>query len=77
MIAFNRRRSNRGVQGMLVFTRNEGQDIIIGGQVIIRIVEVRGRRAKVGIIAPKCIAVDRMEVHQDKLARGTNKPKLA
>lgn len=47
---------------MLVLTRKKGQSIVIGDEVEITIVEVFGDQVRVGIKAPKEIAVHRKEI---------------
>ena len=47
---------------MLVLTRQSGQTIVIGTDIVIRVIEVRGRRVRLGIEAPRDITVDRGEV---------------
>ena len=52
---------------MLVLTRKEGEEIVINGNVRIRIVSVDGGHVRIGVKAPKWIRVDRSEV--DELRR--------
>lgn len=47
---------------MLVLTRRENQSIMIGGDVVITILEVRGDQVRVGVRAPRSVAVHREEV---------------
>ena len=47
---------------MLVLTRLEGQVITIGDNIRITIVEVRGDKVRVGIDAPRDVAVLRAEL---------------
>lgn len=47
---------------MLVLSRNKGQEIVIGEDISIVILEVRGERVRVGIDAPAEIPVHRREV---------------
>jgi carbon storage regulator len=48
---------------MLVLTRQIGEEIIIDGNIRVRIVAVNGSKVRLGITAPPEIAVDRKEVH--------------
>ncbi len=48
---------------MLVMQRREGESILIGDNVEIRILAVNGSRVKVGIEAPRSIPVVAREVH--------------
>ncbi len=50
---------------MLVLTRKIDQSIIIGDDIRIVIVDVRGDQVKLGIDAPKSVAVHRQEVYED------------
>jgi carbon storage regulator len=48
---------------MLVLTRKVNESIIIGDDVKITVVEVKGEQVKLGISAPKRISVHREEVY--------------
>ncbi|MGB5760577.1 MAG: carbon storage regulator CsrA [Acidimicrobiales bacterium] len=47
---------------MLVLSRREGQSIVIGGNVVVTVVSVRGDHVRLGIEAPRSVAVHRQEV---------------
>jgi len=47
---------------MLVLARKVGQSIIIGDNIELTVIEVRGEQVRIGIDAPKCIAVHRKEL---------------
>ncbi|WP_267256138.1 carbon storage regulator CsrA [Coxiella endosymbiont of Ornithodoros maritimus] len=51
---------------MLVLTRTNGQAIKIGneGEITVTVLEVRGNQVRMGIDAPKHIAVHREEIYQ-------------
>lgn len=49
---------------MLVLSRKKNEAIVIGGEVIITVVEVRGDKVRLGIQAPKEVPVHRQEVHE-------------
>ena len=49
---------------MLVLTRKKNQSILIGDQIKITVVEIRGGRVRLGIDAPKGIAINRQEIHE-------------
>ena len=53
---------------MLVLTRKTNEEIIIGHDVRITIVEVAPGRVKIGITAPRHVKVDRAEIHELKKA---------
>lgn len=47
---------------MLVLSRREAQSIVIGGNVVVTIVSVRGDQVRLGIEAPRSVTVHRQEV---------------
>ena len=49
---------------MLVLSRQRDETIMIGDEVEITIVDIRGDKVRVGITAPARIAVHRKEVHE-------------
>lgn len=53
---------------MLILTRKPGESIVIGNNVTVTIVEVRGDQVRVGVDAPRSVQVHRDEVFRE-LAR--------
>lgn len=49
---------------MLVLTRQRDESIMIGDDVVLRIVDIRGDKVRVGIQAPPQVPVHREEVFQ-------------
>jgi carbon storage regulator len=49
---------------MLVLTRKVGQSIVIGDEIEVVILEVRGEQVRVGIRAPKNVSVHRKEIYE-------------
>lgn len=49
---------------MLVLTRKPNQSIMVGDDVVITILEVRGDKVRVGIEAPRDVIVHRKEVYE-------------
>jgi carbon storage regulator len=47
---------------MLVLTRTVGEEIVIAGNIRVRVSEVKGGRIKLAIEAPREVAVRRQEV---------------
>lgn len=47
---------------MLVLKRKEGQSLIIGDNIIVKVIEIEGRSVKIGIEAPKDISIVREEL---------------
>ncbi|MBK8396531.1 MAG: carbon storage regulator CsrA [Leptospiraceae bacterium] len=50
---------------MLVLARRLNQSIIIGNDIEIVIVDIKGDQVKIGIKAPKTVSVHRAEIHQE------------
>lgn len=53
---------------MLVLSRKRNEEIVINGDIVINVVEIRGDRVRLGITASHTIPVHRKEV-QDALER--------
>lgn len=49
---------------MLVLTRKVNQSIVIGDEIEVVVLEVRGEQVRVGVRAPKSITVHRKEVYE-------------
>lgn len=49
---------------MLVLTRKPGEELIIGDDVRVRIIEVLGQRVRIGITAPRDVSIHRAEVYR-------------
>ncbi len=49
---------------MLVLTRKLGEGIVIGPDVVVRIIDVKGGQVKLGIAAPRTTTVHREEVYK-------------
>lgn len=49
---------------MLVLSRQRDESIIIGDNIIITIVDIRGDKVRLGIQAPKEVTVHRQEVYE-------------
>ncbi|MFT7132627.1 MAG: carbon storage regulator [Cyclobacteriaceae bacterium] len=47
---------------MLVLSRREGERIIIGADISVRVVSILGGRVKLGVAAPKNVSVNREEI---------------
>ena len=48
---------------MLVLTRRAGESIVIGNDVTVTVLEVRGDQIRIGIDAPKDVPIHREEVY--------------
>lgn len=53
---------------MLVLTRRVGESIVIGDDIIVRVVSVDGNQVKIGTDAPKSVSVNRQEICDRKQA---------
>lgn len=49
---------------MLVLSRTRDESIIIGDDVVVTVVDIRGDKVKLGIEAPQHISVHRREVYE-------------
>lgn len=49
---------------MLILTRKIGESIVIGEGIIVTVLNVKGRQAKIGVAADKEIPVHREEIFQ-------------
>lgn len=49
---------------MLVFSRHRDEEIVIGDNVVVRVVDIRGDKVRLGIHAPMEIPVHRREVYE-------------
>lgn len=50
---------------MLVLTRRVQQSIVIGKDVVVTVLEVRGDQVRIGISAPRDVDVHRQEVYEE------------
>ena len=50
---------------MLVLTREVGQTIVIGNNVRVTILQMKGEQARIGIDAPREVPVHRLEVFEE------------
>ena len=64
---------------MLMLTRRVGETVMIGDEVTITVLGVKGNQVRVGINAPKSVAVHREEIYErikrDQQGEATEKPK--
>jgi carbon storage regulator len=58
---------------MLILTRRVGESLIIGDDITVTVLEVNGKQVRIGIKAPKTVAVHREEVF-DRIQAGTDVP---
>lgn len=53
---------------MLLLTRRVTEKICIGDDIVVTVLAINGKQVRLGIDAPKNVAVDREEVRERKLA---------
>ncbi|HDH02980.1 MAG TPA: carbon storage regulator [Actinobacteria bacterium] len=63
---------------MLVLSRREGESVVIGNDIVITVLEVRGGQIRLGVDAPRSLQVHREEIYRqvsasNKKAMGTSK----
>jgi carbon storage regulator len=51
---------------MLVLSRKVGEEIVIGNNIHLMVVAIKGDKVRIGISAPKEVVVDRLEVHEKR-----------
>jgi cytosine/creatinine deaminase len=64
--------SQEGAANMLVLTRVRDESVMIGRDVEVKVVDVRGDKVRLGFSAPPNIAVDRKEVFLQKQSKRRN-----
>ena len=57
---------------MLILTRRVGETLMIGDEVTVTVLGVKGNQVRIGINAPKTVAVHREEIYQR--IKGENEP---
>lgn len=59
---------------MLILTRRVGETIVIGDNVVITVLGIKGNQARIGINAPKDLPVHREEIYQRIQHEKTGQP---
>lgn len=49
---------------MLVLTRRPGESIVIGDNIVVTIIEIKGGQVRVGVDAPRSVDVYRKEIYE-------------
>ena len=65
---------------MLVLSRKVDEKVVIGPDIVVTVLEIRGNRVRLGIEAPREVPVHRAElvpVHQKALSPGGSEPAAA
>jgi len=50
--------------GMLILTRRVGETLMVGDEVTVTVLGVKGNQVRIGVDAPKDVAVHREEIYQ-------------
>ena len=58
---------------MLVLTRERDQSLIIGEQIEVRVIDIRGHKVRLGVTAPRDVSVHRREIYDQIKAGGPDK----
>jgi carbon storage regulator len=62
---------------MLVLSRKKNESIVINNDVIVTVVEIRGDKVRLGIVAPKEVPVHRQDVYDAIHGKETETPPAA
>ena len=65
--------ARRGTRTMLILTRRIGETLMIGDEVTVTVLGVKGNQVRVGINAPKDVPVHREEIF-DRLQKAKQTP---
>lgn len=57
-------------RGLLVLTRRVGETLMVGDDVTVTVLGVKGNQVRIGVKAPKTTAVHREEIYQRLRAKG-------
>jgi carbon storage regulator len=71
-------RTTDPVEGaMLVVTRKNGEQLVIGDNIVVTVLKIEGDRVRLGIAAPREVPVHRMEVFEAIHSRTQTSPPIS
>jgi carbon storage regulator len=59
---------------MLVLSRKKNESIVVDENIVITVVEIRGDKVRLGIVAPREVPIHRSEVHAAIQAQQNQEP---
>lgn len=62
---------------MLVLSRKKSEVIVINDEITVTVLEIRGDRVRLGVVAPKEMSIHRQEVHDEIHGKGVTGSKNA
>ena len=57
---------------MLVLARHVGEEIVMDGNIVLKVISCNGSSVRLGISAPSSVRVDRREVHDRRAEFGSD-----
>jgi carbon storage regulator len=63
-----KKKNKPGGEVMLILTRRVGETVVIGDDVDVTVLGIKGRQVRLGVKAPKEVAVHRKEIY-DRICR--------
>ena len=62
---------------MLVLTRKKSESIVIGNNIRIHIVDIRGEKVRIGVEAPKDVSIFRDEIYEEIIKQNIEAAKIS
>ena len=59
---------------MLILTRRVGESLMVGDEITVTVLGVKGNQVRIGVNAPRDVAVHREEIYS-RIQEGEDKPK--